>query len=127
MRSDRWCQFPTIWLLTCVGERYKPVDTVAGAAEILLHEWPSTVGKAYLNALEACLRALQDRGPTDAVPEALMRAADEAFMCYIRVIKGEKRFRVQRKRMSRQRHAFQRGLRHPASIARRQSTRTGLS
>lgn len=76
MGSDISCQFPTVWLLTDVGEQYKPVNTVLGAADILLHEWPLTVGKAYLGALETCLSALKENEPATVVPEALMRAAD---------------------------------------------------
>ncbi|WP_164986546.1 DUF982 domain-containing protein [Rhizobium leguminosarum] len=106
MSSDRSYHFPAIWLLTSVGERYKRVDTVAGAAEILLHEWPPIVGKAYRRALEACLNALQDSGPADAVPDALMRAADEAFACYIRVVGGRKRFEEPQTPVSRAQQAI---------------------
>ena len=91
MRSDRSCQFPAIWLLTGVGQRYTLVNTVTAAAEILLHEWPSIGGKAYMGALLACLDALQGNRSADVVPEALMRAADEAFICHIRVIGGGNR------------------------------------
>ncbi|WP_426232341.1 DUF982 domain-containing protein [Pararhizobium sp. DWP3-4] len=108
MNSDRLCQFPAIWLLTGVGERYKPVDTVAAAAEVLLNEWPQSGGREYRFALEACLYALQDRGPSDAVPRALMRAADEAFICYIRVVKDGKQEALQSS-MSPQQHAIRTG------------------
>ncbi|WP_407692824.1 DUF982 domain-containing protein [Rhizobium herbae] len=80
------CQFPTIWVLTGVGERYKPIDSVIAAAELLLGAWPSAGGKAYLRALQACLDALQDSEPVGVVPGALMLAADEAFVSYIRVV-----------------------------------------
>jgi hypothetical protein len=101
MTSDKSCQFPTIWLLTSVGEQYRAVNSVTGAAEILLHEWPPTVGKAYLGALEACLNALQENEPATLVPEALMRAADEAFVSYIRVVEGGKRPHWQQSGVSR--------------------------
>jgi Protein of unknown function (DUF982) len=106
MCSDRSFHFPAIWLLVGVGEQYKPVDTVVGAAEILLHEWPPTTGKAYLNALQACLDSLQENGPVDAVPEALMRAADEAFICYIHVIGGGKQHHWQQTPRSRAEHVI---------------------
>ena len=108
MSSDRSRHFPALWLLMSVGKRYKLVETVDDAAEVLMHEWPSTVGNAYRRALEACIDALQNTGPMDAVPEALMRAADEAFICYIRVIEGEKRSPRPRARMPREQHAFPR-------------------
>jgi hypothetical protein len=104
MSSNISCQFPTIWLLTSVGEQYKPVNTVIGAADILLYEWPPTVGKAYVLALETCLNALQENEPATHVPEALMRAADEAFICYIHVIGGGKRPHGQQSVVSRSQH-----------------------
>jgi len=88
---DRLCQIPAIWLLTSVGEQYKQVDTVGVAAKILLEEWPAIHGRAYLLALQACLDALQENGRSEAVPAAMMRAADEAFVSYIRVVGGGKR------------------------------------
>jgi hypothetical protein len=87
MCSSRSCQFPTIWLLMRVGERYKPVDTVMGAAELLLQEWPLGAGEEYLNALQACLTALKENGPVEAVAEALILAADEALICYLSIVK----------------------------------------
>lgn len=86
MCSHMSCQFPTIWMLTGVGERYRPINSVIGAAQLLLCAWPSAGGKAYLRALQACLDALQDRGPVGAVPVALVQAADEEFVSYIRVV-----------------------------------------
>jgi hypothetical protein len=106
MRSDRSCQFPAIWLLTGVGQRYTLVNTVTAAAEILLHEWPSIGGKAYMDALVACLDALQGNRSAEVVPEALMRAADEAFICHIRVIEGGNRSQVPHKRMSRRQYTI---------------------
>lgn len=106
MSSDKSFHFPAIWLLLRVGERYKPIDTVCGAAEFLLYEWPPTAGKAYLHALQVCLSALQESGPVDAVPEALMRAADEAFICYLSVVGGGTRPHQRTSRMSRAQYTF---------------------
>lgn len=83
------CQFPTIWLLSGVGDRYRRVDTVMAAAQLLLHDWPARGGDGYMNALQACLDALQANGPIDAVPVTLIRAADEAFMCHLSLVKAE--------------------------------------
>jgi hypothetical protein len=88
MGSVKSSQFPALWLLMSVGEQYRFVDTVIGAADILINAWPPAGGIAYLRALEACQHALCANGPVDAVPAALMHAADEAFICYIRVIDG---------------------------------------
>lgn len=106
MSPDKSRHFPPLWLLMGVGERYKMVESVDDAAAMLIHQWPSTAGGAYTNALESCLDALQGAGPADVVPDALMRAADEAFICYIRVIEGEKRSQRPRARMPREQHAF---------------------
>jgi len=90
MCSHMPSQFTTVWMLTSVGGRYKPINSVLTAAELLLCEWPSVDGKAYLSALQACLEALQGSGSIDAVSVALMRAADEAFVMYIRVVEDDK-------------------------------------
>lgn len=118
MRSDRSCQFPAIWLLTGAGQQYTLVNTVIAAAETLLHHWPSTGGKAYTGALVACLDALQGNSAADVVPEALMRAADEAFICHIRVIGGGNRSQVQHKRMSQRRYTFPKRIEHLRACAR---------
>jgi hypothetical protein len=88
MCSHMSCQFPTIWVLTGVGKRYRPINSVISAAELLLFEWPLARSSAYVRALEACLVALQNRGPVSAVPVALMRAADAEFVSYIRLVQG---------------------------------------
>ena len=118
MRSDRSCQFPAIWLLTGAGQRYTLVNTVIAAAETLLHQWPSTGGKAYTGALVACLDALQGNRAADVVPEALMRAADEAFICHICVIGGGNRSQVPHKRMSRRRDTIPKRMEHLRACAR---------
>ena len=86
MCSNMSCQFPTIWVLTGVGKRYRRIDSVIAAAELLLNEWPLAGGKAYLGALQACLEVLQDRGSRESVAIAFLRAADDAFVSYIRVV-----------------------------------------
>lgn len=86
MCSNMSCQFPTIWVLTGVGKRYRRIDSVIAAAELLLNEWPLAGGQAYLGALQACLEVLQDRGSPESVAVAFLRAADDAFVSYIRVV-----------------------------------------
>jgi hypothetical protein len=80
--------FPALWLLTSVGEKYKIVETVDDAAEMLLQRWPSNGGREYIGALKACRDALYDIVPAEVVRDALMRAADESVICYIHVVQG---------------------------------------
>lgn len=89
MSSDMSLQFPAIWLLIGVGERYKLVETVDDAAQLLIHHWPSQEGFEYIGALAACRDALLGVVPAAAAREALIRAADEVLVSYICVIQGE--------------------------------------
>lgn len=90
MGSNMPHHFPALWVLMSVGERYKRIDTVDGAARLLIEQWPSQEGGKYMDALRACRDALQDFVPADVVREALMCAADEALICYISVVQDGK-------------------------------------
>lgn len=88
MSSDMSPRFPALWLLMGVGERYKLVETVDEAAQILVHNWPLDEGSQYIGALAACRDALLGAVPATAAREAVMRAADEALISYICVVQG---------------------------------------
>jgi hypothetical protein len=90
MGSNMPHHFPALWVLMSVGERYKCIDTVDSAARLLIDQWPSQEGGKYMDALRACRDALRDIAPASAAREALMRAADEALICYISVVQGGK-------------------------------------
>jgi hypothetical protein len=80
--------FPAVWLLTSVGEKYKIVETVDEAAQMLLQRWPANGGREYIGALRACRDALHGLVPAEVVREALIRAADESVVCCIHVVQG---------------------------------------
>lgn len=67
-------QFSAFWVLTSIRKRYKLVYTVAEAAQVLLHHWPTYEGGAYIGALAACRDAL-----LGIVPAALMRRMKPSF------------------------------------------------
>jgi hypothetical protein len=81
-------QFPALWILMSVGERYKIIDSVDGAAQLLIDHWPSHAGYEYVGALAVCRDALLGAVPASDAREALIRAADEALISYICVIDG---------------------------------------
>ncbi|MCV9963201.1 DUF982 domain-containing protein [Pararhizobium sp. BT-229] len=90
MSSDMSNQFSALWLLMGVGEKYKLIETVDDAARLLIQHWPSNEGDEYIGALAACQDAIQGTAPADVAREALIRAADEALICYLRVVEGGK-------------------------------------
>lgn len=94
MSLDRLHQFPALWVLTSVRGRYRLVETVDDAAQLLVQHWPPNEGNEYIGALAACRDALLGIVPANNAREALMRAADEAFICYICVIEGGGGFKL---------------------------------
>jgi len=52
----------------------------------LISDWPTDDGEEYVVAIRACLDALHDVIPPEAVREALIRAAAEERILYISVI-----------------------------------------
>jgi hypothetical protein len=78
-------QFPALRLVVHGREKYKVIRTVRDAAVTLISDWPSDDGEEYVTAVRACLDALYDIVPPEAVREALIRAADEEHILYISV------------------------------------------
>jgi adenosine/AMP kinase len=55
------------------------INTVEEAAEILLDRWPKDeYGQAFEQALETCVKAMNDQAAPEAVRAALIKAAEEA-------------------------------------------------
>lgn len=79
-------QFPALRLVVRAGEKCKVIKTVRDAAVTLILDWPSDDGEEYIVAIRACLDALHDVIPPEAVREALIRAAAEERILYISVI-----------------------------------------
>ncbi|MBP1860240.1 DUF982 domain-containing protein [Rhizobium herbae] len=105
MGSNMPHHFPALWILMSVGEKYRRIDTVDAAAQLLIEQWPSHDGSKYIDALRACRDALRDIVPAYAAREALMCAADEALICYICVIQGEESRKSIRNTSSGAKHA----------------------
>ncbi|WP_047462153.1 DUF982 domain-containing protein [Rhizobium rhizogenes] len=79
-------QFSTLRLVVRGGEKCRVIRTVRDAAVTLISDWPSDDGEEYFAAVMACLDALYDVIPPDAVRDALIRAADEEHILYISVV-----------------------------------------
>lgn len=79
-------QFPTLRLVVRSGEKCRVIKTVRDAAVTLISDWPTDDGEDYVVAIRACLDALHDVIPPEAVREALIRAAAEERILYISVI-----------------------------------------
>ena len=92
MSSNMSHQFPALWILMSVGERYKLIESVDEAAQLLIDHWPSHEGCEYMGALAVCRDALLGAVPAAEAREALIRAADEALISYICVIQGGRTF-----------------------------------
>ena len=79
-------QFSTLRLVVRGAEKYRVIRTVKDAAVALISDWPSDDGEEYMAAVRACLDALHDVIPPEAVRDALIRAADEEHILYISVV-----------------------------------------
>jgi hypothetical protein len=79
-------QFSALRLVVHGGEKYRVIRTVRDAAVTLISDWPSDDGEEYVTAVRACLDALYDIVPPEAVREALIRAANEERILHISVV-----------------------------------------
>ncbi len=59
-------------------DRDRVVTTVAGAANVLLHEWPNTDGASYTKAIKACIDVIRSEKPPRVARKAFIDAAKEA-------------------------------------------------
>ena len=64
----------------------KIVWTLGDAARLLMNDWPFDDGEEYVTAVRACLDALHDQIPPEAVRAALIRAADEERISHISLV-----------------------------------------
>jgi hypothetical protein len=76
MDRGYWDNPVTIETLT-LG-RYRTVSNTAEAARVLLEEWPTDEGEAYLAAKTTCLLALEGTMTTEEARTAFLAAAAEA-------------------------------------------------
>ena len=70
--------FALVVIETAPG-RFRNINSVAEAAEMLLFQWPEAGrGPAYAAATRACLNALEGKATTEVARRAFMIAAQEA-------------------------------------------------
>ncbi|MDF0700455.1 DUF982 domain-containing protein [Rhizobium sp. MC63] len=65
----------------------KIVGTLGDAAQILINEWPSDDGEEYIAAVKACVDAISGQIAPEQFREALLRAADEAGIAALTVVR----------------------------------------
>jgi adenosine/AMP kinase len=71
--------FPSVQLAVHGLGQYRVINTVEEAAETLLDRWPEDeYGQAFEQALETCVKAMNDQAAPEAVRAALIKAAEEA-------------------------------------------------
>lgn len=71
--------FPSVQLAVHGLGKYRVINTVEQAAETLLDRWPADEhGEAFEQALEVCVKAMNDAEAPAAVRAALIKAAEEA-------------------------------------------------
>ncbi|MGO7861654.1 DUF982 domain-containing protein [Rhizobium ruizarguesonis] len=74
--------------LTLRGTRTrKIVRTLGDAAQILIRDWPSDDGEEYVAAVKACVDAISGQIAPEQFREALLRAADEAGIAALTVVR----------------------------------------
>ncbi|MEI1248204.1 DUF982 domain-containing protein [Rhizobium aouanii] len=78
-------QFAPLMLVVNGPEKYKLVETLCQAAEMLTVGWPIDDGEEYLIAIRACRNAIHGEIPAEDARAALIRAADEAGIRVITV------------------------------------------
>lgn len=83
MSSNASYQFPALRLVVRGPEKYRLIQDVNDAADVLVTQWPIDDGDEYVSALVACLDALHRRVPAIVVREALIRAADEVHIGHL--------------------------------------------
>lgn len=71
--------FPSVQLAVHGLGRYRVISSVEQAAETLLDRWPADErGECFEQALQTCLRAMDNAEAPAAVRAALIKAAEEA-------------------------------------------------
>ncbi|ARO32416.1 hypothetical protein NXC12_PD00141 (plasmid) [Rhizobium etli] len=78
----------------------KVVRTLGDAAHILIKYWPSDDGEEYVSAVKACVDAISGRIAPEQFREAFLRAADEAGITTLTVVRRQ---RTEERGQSRQR------------------------
>ncbi|MGO7802967.1 DUF982 domain-containing protein [Rhizobium ruizarguesonis] len=65
----------------------KIVRTLGDAAQILIRDWPCDDGEEYVAAVKACVDAISGQIAPEQFREALLRAADEAGIAALTVVR----------------------------------------
>ncbi|UWU29164.1 DUF982 domain-containing protein [Rhizobium sp. WSM1274] len=63
------------------------VRTLGDAAQILIRDWPCDDGEEYVAAVKACVDAISGQIAPEQFREALLRAADEAGIAALTVVR----------------------------------------
>ncbi|MBB4278544.1 DUF982 domain-containing protein [Rhizobium mongolense] len=67
--------------------KYRVVNSVGLAADTLLQHWPADDGEDFSEAVMACLDGLYDRIPPEDVRTAFIKAAREANIIVIELVR----------------------------------------
>ncbi|MBB3591657.1 hypothetical protein FHX08_002001 [Rhizobium sp. BK529] len=78
MTTNRFSAFAPIGLKFHGKQTRTVVRNLAGAARVLLQDWPSDDGEEYVIAVKACVDAITGEVGPEQFRQALLRAASEA-------------------------------------------------
>ncbi|TBD43422.1 MULTISPECIES: DUF982 domain-containing protein [Rhizobium] len=81
------CAFTPVGLALRGTRTRTIVRTLGDAAQILIREWPSDDGEEYVAAVKACVDAISGQIAPEKFREALLRAADEAGIAALTVVR----------------------------------------
>ncbi|TCU15337.1 uncharacterized protein DUF982 [Rhizobium sullae] len=87
MKGNSLAFRPVGLAMHCIGE-YRVVNSVRRAAETLLQRWPIDDGEDFSEAVMACLEGLHNRVPPEDVRAAFIKAAHEANVMVIELVKA---------------------------------------
>ncbi|TCA03804.1 DUF982 domain-containing protein [Rhizobium leguminosarum] len=83
----RRADFAPVMLVINGEEKHRVVRSLGDVAEALVAAWPTGDGKEYIAAIKTCLDAIQGNVPAKVARAALIRAAEEAGIPVIAVVR----------------------------------------
>ncbi|OWW02355.1 hypothetical protein ATY81_22190 [Rhizobium sp. R72] len=79
--------FAPLMLVMSGQEKHRLVTSLREVAEALIIAWPTDDGEEYVAAVKTCLDAIHGHIPAKAARAALIRAAEEAGIPVIAVVR----------------------------------------
>lgn len=78
MNRDTFRPFPPVTLVMGDSGEQRRINTVQGAAKLLLNHWPANASDEYVTAIGICLDAMLGAASAEVARDALIKVAAEA-------------------------------------------------